>query len=410
MATEGEARSLRVFVVAHHFPPREGAMAIQVWRNVQGLASLGHSLIVFTSGGDGSSRAANGTELFRSTRGESPLFWRVLTKLSRCLASLPDGHVGWYLMNRRSALEALITWQSEVVYARSRPFSDLLLGRWLSGTTKLPLVVHLNEPWSSNPYEPRCFLRTRINARMEARVLADANAIIVNTGAHASLLSTRYGPRIAAKLKVVSDIRGQVEGDPTGLAEGWASAPVFAHVGDFYGDRKAEPLLEAVAVLAREGSLPLGFRLVLVGHLPTGVEDSPLARELGGYLVMTGYVSPDEAQEWAKRSHVLISIDAPVAGGGLFMPSKLIEYIGMRRPVLALTSPGSPADALANSANGFTAAPGDVTAIASTMRGILNLRIDELLSRVAGEDLRESLSQEAVSSRVEAILRTTVSS
>jgi hypothetical protein len=52
------------------------------------------------------------------------------------------------------------------------------------------------------------------------------------------------------------------------------------------------------------------------------------------------------------RAQILVSIDSKI-GDPVFLPSKLVEYVGSRRPVMVFSVPGSPAWKLAEEAGFF---------------------------------------------------------
>ena len=66
----------------------------------------------------------------------------------------------------------------------------------------------------------------------------------------------------------------------------------------------------------------------------------------------------------------LLVIDAP-AKKSVFLPSKLIDYLGAGRPILGLTSPGTSAN-LINQLGGWVASPDDVEAVAAAIKTFLD--------------------------------------
>jgi glycosyltransferase involved in cell wall biosynthesis len=65
-----------------------------------------------------------------------------------------------------------------------------------------------------------------------------------------------------------------------------------------------------------------------------------VAHQLGiaNIVRFTGRVSPDQARDRASLADVLLVIDAPSgAEPSMFLPSKLIDYLPLRRPILAIT-------------------------------------------------------------------------
>jgi hypothetical protein len=72
---------------------------------------------------------------------------------------------------------------------------------------------------------------------------------------------------------------------------------------------------------------------------------------------------------------VLLVVDAPAQDGGLFLPSKLIEYLPMRRPILGLTPAAGPSDELIRELGYPTVPPDEVTAIAAALGELLQAHV-----------------------------------
>jgi hypothetical protein len=70
-----------------------------------------------------------------------------------------------------------------------------------------------------------------------------------------------------------------------------------------------------------------------------------------------------------RNADLLVVVDAP-AELSVFLPSKLIDYLGARRPLLALTPPGA-ASSLVRAAGGHVARPDDPRACADALRAAL---------------------------------------
>lgn len=99
----------------------------------------------------------------------------------------------------------------------------------------------------------------------------------------------------------------------------------------------------------------------------------------------------------AATADVLLVIDAD-SDGSLFLPSKLIEYLPFRRPILGLTPVPGPSADLIRELGYQVVAPGDLPAIAATLR--------DLLQAHAAGRLVPSLQHDSVTDRF-SVARTT---
>jgi glycosyltransferase involved in cell wall biosynthesis len=153
----------------------------------------------------------------------------------------------------------------------------------------------------------------------------------------------------------------------------------LVYTGRFYeGVRTPEPLLRALAALMKRRSLADDLRLTFVGTLvPTYAR---LAEQLGltSLVNFTGRVPFSESARIAAAADVLLVIDAP-AGDSLFLPSKLIDYLPLAKPILGLTpAVGATADVL-RLLDQPIVAPDDDAAIASLIEKLIAQKRDGVL-------------------------------
>ena len=129
---------------------------------------------------------------------------------------------------------------------------------------------------------------------------------------------------------------------------------------------------------------------MLVGTIVPAYVDLARALALEDVVEFTGRVPHDESAALAAGADVLLVIDAP-SDNSLFLPSKLIEYLPLHKPILGLTpAPGATADVLNELAYPM-APPDDERAIQSALEG--------MLERAATGRLAPSAQHDAVARR-----------
>jgi hypothetical protein len=102
-------------------------------------------------------------------------------------------------------------------------------------------------------------------------------------------------------------------------------------------------------------------------------------------------VPPAEAQAIAAGADVLLVIDAPTTGSSPFLPSKIVDYLPLRKPILAITPLQGASATLLKRLGGFVAAPDDEAAIRIALKHVLArwrdgaLGVGQEFDRVAAE-------------------------
>ena len=154
--------------------------------------------------------------------------------------------------------------------------------------------------------------------------------------------------------------------DPTmyGSANDGHNGIVLRYLGNFCGRRQPNPLIKAVQRLYREQpELLQGVVIELVGgygafpHLC--FKPCPQA-----YSVYAASGLQDFFGTYGERRFVAV-IDAPFEQS-VFLPSKLVNYMGAQRPIFEITPPGMSAR-LVSDLGGLVAHPNDLDEIAAKL-------------------------------------------
>jgi glycosyltransferase involved in cell wall biosynthesis len=406
----------RLLAVSWEMPPMYGPRGTQVARALGGLAALGwRPLAVCLDPRRGGPHWPNGAAVdpppgVEMRRVPSPEEWlavRAAWRLAPPLRDFPDPARVWVARAADAAARAAAGdgWAGLITFAQ--PWSNHLVGLRVSRRTGLPWAAHFSDPWVDSPYAtPR---QRSIWRRMEEDVIREATAVVFVTEETADLVMAKYPKQWRRKVHVVPhgfDARSHAatrshsaqtaESCPIPSSRVAETAPLrLIYTGRFYaGLRTPRPLLEALALLGTRQSLAGAIEVAFVGP---GVADfEPDARALGVAPVVRfhGRVAPALAASMAAEADVLLVIDAPSDGPSAFLPSKLIDYLPFRKPILGLTPEPGASARLLRRLGCAVAPPQDVAAIAAALTDLMTRRRNGTL------DVSESF--DAVASEFEA--------
>jgi hypothetical protein len=271
-----------------------------------------------------------------------------------------------------AAVEVLLGagwYEPDVLVTFGSPMSDHLIGLRLKRRLGVPWVAHFSDPWADNPFLGYDSLTRRYNRGLEARVLSEADRLVFTTEETVELFASKHGRAVAAKSRVLPHASAP-ELFPASSARD-PSALVVSYVGDFYGRRSPAPLFEALRLLlGAEPATLEGVRFELVGAKDERqLEAAGLGTLPEGLVVSRPPVKYLESLRLMKSSDGLLVIDAP-AELSVFLPSKLVDYVGAARPVFGITPPGAAAG-LIRRLGGWVANPSDAGAVADTLKSFL---------------------------------------
>jgi hypothetical protein len=307
-----------------------------------------------------------------------------------------------------AAVEALLRderYRPDVLVTFGSPMSDHLIGLDLKRRLGVPWVAHFSDPWADNPFLGYDRLTRQYNRGLEARVLREADRLVFTTDETVELFVSKHGPAVAAKSRVLPHAFAP-ELFPAPSARD-ASGLVVRYLGDFYGRRSPAPLFGALRrLLEAEPATLAGVRFELVGAKGEGqLEAAGLGSLPEGLVVARPSVKYVESLRLMSEADGLLVIDAP-AELSVFLPSKLIDYVGAARPVFGITPPGAAAG-LIRRLGGWVADPSDAAAAADTLKSFLVfLRTSSGSSSAWGDaEVRRAFEPPAVAETFEAILR-----
>ena len=245
--------------------------------------------------------------------------------------------------------EVMITW--------SQPHSSHLIGLKLKSSLKKSpkWIAHFSDPWISNPYFQVKNWVKRTNENLFNRVINQADAISVTNEFVIVVEKGFANTEIRKKVHVVphsfspSMYPCEVKIRPKGPI-------ILRYIGSFYGLRRPDPIISALVEL--EASEPSISKRVRVEFVGSKLDEKALGDiqklKLVSFEVLPS-VSFRESLGLMQSADLLLLIDAPMDMSP-FLPSKLIDYIGSKVPILAFTPPGPSAD-LVKEMGGWVAPP-----------------------------------------------------
>jgi glycosyltransferase involved in cell wall biosynthesis len=214
----------------------------------------------------------------------------------------------------------------------------------------------------------------RLNLAQEARVVHGADRLVFSSEAVRQLVLRKYENGLAEKASVLPHaFDHDLYPDPSPESKG---ITVLRYIGNFYGHRGPEPLYLGVArLLETEPEAIRDVRIEFIGSFEQDPRQTATAHRMPAGLVTVKPPMPYlDALAEMTSADVLLVLDAPAAHS-VFLPSKLVEYLGARRPILAITPRGPAAD-LVNEAGGVVADPDDPPAVATALRTAIRVARD----------------------------------
>ena len=347
-------------LIAYYFPPQPKAGALRPSYLATHLPAFGWEPTVLTVEFPGDPqlpcRVVKARQIGRSAKLEfasvdvparcRPPFEERLRELARSVVYFPDDAVGWFWPARAAALRLIAEERFDAVISTAPPPSAHFVARAVSDAQRIPWIADYRDLWSGppGPYFDREFgpVRRAVSYAAERWLLKHAAALTAPTEAHRGALAEYFARPDAVLVPNAADMSvwERIDAPPPATFR-------ICYAGKLYPRlRTPDVAFEALAMLRSTGD-PAGAatRFDFYGEDPDIVIESAERFGVRDAVTVHGEVERLAALRAMRSSAVLLLLlntagdldHIEIANPG----SKILEYAGARRPILAIGSKGN---------------------------------------------------------------------
>ncbi len=250
----------------------------------------------------------------------------------RYVLTYPDATKGWIPFAMQALEQLKESIKVDAIVTTSPPVSTHLVGRKAKEMFGCPWVADLRDLWSQNLAQANDVVRL-LERPVERRTLRDADALVSVSEPWADRLRACYPD------KPVFSITNGFDADdfrpkPQALTEKFT----ITYTGRLYeGKRDPTPLFESVQELVRDGILDReAVRIRFYGSIEPWLPVLVRSFGLEDVVELAGTVSREEALRHQRESQVLLMLGWSDPRETGQHTGKAFEYLGARRPILAI--------------------------------------------------------------------------
>jgi glycosyltransferase involved in cell wall biosynthesis len=266
------------------------------------------------------------------------------------LFEIPDEAAGWMLPAIFAGARAVRKHKVDIIIATGRPWTSLVVGAALRKLTRRPLVVDFRDPWMTNPFRPpHSAVKDWAEKVLENWVVKSADLVIANTHPLRSEFIERFGQSLESRCITVlngfdaQEFSGISPAPRDVFSEG---AFLLVHSGFLYGKRDPRNFIDAFAKLRDERIIDMDkVRCDLIGQveLPYDLASYIRERRLDQQIRLSGQISYAESLARLAGCDLGLIVQP---GTGTQIPSKIFEYIGFGKKILAVAPNDSAVSAI----------------------------------------------------------------
>jgi glycosyltransferase involved in cell wall biosynthesis len=250
---------------------------------------------------------------------------------------LPDSCFFWIVFALPKAL--WLSRKCDVIYSSSSPYSAHVLGLLVKKLTHKPWVADYRDEWSLDSYRE---LPTRfhkwLGEKLDKSCVKNADIVINVTEVITSRAIDKFGED---KEKFVTIHNGYDEDDIAKFRKTKAPTDtlVMTSIGTLYCGRDGKPFIRAAARAIESGKIErhkLNINLIDGRHPDLIKEVEKL--EISDVVRIVPRIPQEEAFTALAKSHIAVLVGSDMEK--IAMTTKVYEYAGMGKPILALVPQG----------------------------------------------------------------------
>ena len=339
------SRLPNILFISPAFVPSHDSEAFCSAKLVAALVAVGAGITVFTHH-EFAPQVVDGSASWRSLRKyvadfPVPTHRNPIQSLSSAVRYQTQQYARWTGAAVEEAKRIHSRRPFDLVYSRSLPMFSHIAGYWCAKNLRLPWIAGINDPWDWHLFPVKVANKVPIQSALSTfwmkRTFRRADLLIYpNTRLHA------YHEKISG-IRHHSLIIPHIGTAPNQATQADGSSKTFTlvHAGKL-GSREATgrsalPLLHGLRLfLADFPEAAKITKLMLVGPSDAKTKSIVSDLQLEAVVSATGRVTYEESQVMIQAASVCVLIEADMKEG-IFLPSKLVDYLSAGKPVLALS-------------------------------------------------------------------------
>lgn len=255
----------------------------------------------------------------------------------RQIICFPDECIPWYLLEYRAIRAIAKRTHPKVILSSSLPNTCHLIAHRLTRELNIPWVADFRDLWTQNHISKRIWPLRWIEKELEKKVIRKASALVTVSEPLAEQLKTLHRKQTFIIPNGFDEMALSLDHQvPTDVL-------TITYTGMIYpGKRDPAPLFRALVELLREGFLSLDeIRVRFYGRKLSYIEEQLRDySEIFPMIQLFGEVPHEQAVQQQRNSAILLLLEwiDPQARG--VYTGKIFEYLGARRPILAIGPKG----------------------------------------------------------------------
>ncbi len=360
-----------LLIIAYYFPPSGGPGVQRVLKHTQYLPEFGYNPIILTV--ENGQFPARDESLLEKIPSNVPVYrtkifepydiYRMFTgkakdaavdvnvihkdgtklggkekiaELIRSTFFIPDARIGWLLTAKSKAIEIVNKHNIAAVYSSSPPYTASLIARYVKRHTGIPWIAGFRDPWTDFISTPnRWFIPKMIDKSMEKSVFKESNFVEVAWEGITKDAMKKY-PDLDVN-KFIHIPNGFDSNDFKIIEKPRNDKFTVTYTGSMYGRRNPEALFKAINLLIENKKISINdFQINFIGRFGDEIYNMIKNSGFNDSINVINYLPHSDSIIELQKADVLLLVVDESKESEEIVPGKVYEYIGIKKPILAI--------------------------------------------------------------------------
>jgi glycosyltransferase involved in cell wall biosynthesis len=245
----------------------------------------------------------------------------------------PDSMKYWKKPAIEAASEIIENEKIDAILSTSSPITSHIIAHDLKEKYDIPWVADLRDLWNLNPYIKHNFIRNYFEKRLEAKTFKTVDALTTTTELAKQTLQS-----IHPNKKIVSVVSGfdPQDFEKTEQTE-YSEKLTLMYAGSLYsGKRDPSILFNAVSQLINENKMDSNKISIDFYGDTTNLQELSQKYNIPNNVNIHGRITQQEVLQHQMNSDVLLLISWMNESEKMFIPGKIYDCIGCKKPILSI--------------------------------------------------------------------------
>ena len=245
----------------------------------------------------------------------------------------PDSMKYWKKPAIEAASEIVENENIDAILSTSSPVTSHIIAHDLKEKYDIPWVADLRDLWNLNPYINHNFIRKHFEKRLEMKTFKNVDALTTTTELARQTLQTIHPDK-----KIVSVVSGFDPDDFEKTTQTENSERLtLIYAGSLYnGKRDPSILFDAIGQLIRENKMDPDKIIIDFYGDDTNLKELSQKYDITDNVNLHGRITQNEVLQHQMNSDVLLLISWMDESEKMFIPGKIYDCIGCRKPILSI--------------------------------------------------------------------------